>query len=86
MIRKRQVTSRVNYSKAKTGAKDLSNFVWFSDDSGIETRESDDLNIMTKNQPPAQKLPVKLAKFSSDNIYSWIMNIELPTHKLKIRL
>ena len=76
----------MNYSKAITGAKDLSNFVWFSDDSGIETRESDDLNIMTKNQPPAQKLPVKLAKFSSDNIYSWIMNIELPTHKLKIRL
>ena len=68
MLRRRQETSRVDFSKLKTGVKDLSNFVWFSDDdSGIGTHEPDDLNIMTNVKQSSEK-PPKLRKFSSDNV------------------
>ena len=48
---------------------DLSDFVWFSDDSWTENGDSEDLNTVKQNNEPSQETTSKPRKFSPKKMF-----------------
>ena len=77
-----------NVQKLNEESKNLSDFVWFTDDSG----EEEELEPGPSNQEvptfanPFGVTTTKPKILSSQTFFSWLMKSKLPTNKIKIRL
>ena len=77
-----------NVQKLNEESKNLSDFVWFTDDSG----EEEELEPGPSNQEvptfanPFEVTTTKPKILSSQTFFSWLMKSKLPTNKINIRL